>query len=170
MLGRTMNEREGRGVEELILLRHAHAEPEASSGRDLDRPLSTLGFTQAEAATRWLMERQLHPHKVLCSPSLRTKQTFGALQARLSLSETVEPGIYEATPGELIDIIERHRPAPSMLVVGHNPGLETLVGLLTDGRSVDGRGMPTAAIARLRIKSGAPLEPGAAEVIEFWWP
>ncbi len=157
-------------MEELILLRHAHAEPQAPSGRDLDRPLSTLGFAQAEAATRWLIERQLHPGKVLCSPSLRTRQTLSALQARWGIAEQIEPGIYDATPGELIDILERHRPMPTLLLVGHNPGLESLVGLLTDGRSVDGRGMPTAAIARLRIQSGAPLEPGAAEVIEFWWP
>lgn len=157
--------------EDLILVRHAHAERDAASGRDIDRPLSTLGFTQAEAMAAWLMERQLRPQRALCSPALRARQTLAALQTRLSdLPVVDEPGIYEATPGELIAVLDRHRPATPLLLVGHNPGLETLVTLLADGRSTDGRGMPTGAIARLRLQVGAPLEPGCAELIEFWWP
>lgn len=157
-------------AEELILLRHAHAERDAASGRDLDRPLSTLGHAQAEAGAAWLSERQIRPTQVLCSPALRTRQTLAALRMRLNeLPIREESGIYEATPGELITLIDQQRGAGTLLVVGHNPGLETLVTLLADGRSTDGRGMPTGAIARLRLRSG-PLEPGCAELIEFWWP
>ncbi|MBK8066345.1 MAG: histidine phosphatase family protein [Rhodanobacteraceae bacterium] len=159
------------GSEELILVRHAHAERDAASGRDVDRPLSTLGFSQAQAAAGWMRERQMRPAKVLCSPSLRTRQTLSALQMQQPDLELIdEPGIYEATPGELITLIDRHRPASPLVVVGHNPGLETLVTLLADGRSTDGRGMPTGAIARLRLRSSGPLEPGCAELVEFWWP
>lgn len=158
-------------TEELILVRHAHAERDAASNRDLDRPLSTLGFTQAEAAAAWLLERQLRPACVLCSPATRARQTLAPLRSRLpDLAVVDEAGIYEATPGELIAIIDRHRPASPLVVVGHNPGLETLMTLLADGRSTDGRGMPTGSIARLRLPTGAPLEPGCAELIEFWWP
>ena len=148
-------------AEELILLRHAHAERDAASGRDLDRPLSTLGHAQAEAGAAWLSERQIRPTQVLCSPALRMRLN------ELPIRE--ESGIYEATPGELITLIDQQRGAGTLLVVGHNPGLETLVTLLADGRSTDGRGMPTGAIARLRLRPG-PLEPGCAELIEFWWP
>ena len=159
------------GSEELILVRHAHAERDAASSRDIDRPLSTLGFAQAEAAAGWMIERQLRPGRVLCSPALRARQTLAALQTRLpELPVVDEPGIYEATPGELIALIDRHRPTSPLVVYGHNPGLETLVPLLADGRSTDGRGMPTGAIARLRLRGGGPLEPGCAELVEFWWP
>jgi phosphohistidine phosphatase SixA len=159
-------------TEELILVRHAHAEREASSGLDMDRPLSTLGFTQAEAGAAWLLERQIRPARVLCSPALRARQTLSALRMRLpDLAITEEAGIYEATPGELISLIDRHRPQSPLIVVGHNPGLETLVTLLADGRSTDGRGMPTGSIARLRLRAGSvALEPDCAELIEFWWP
>jgi phosphohistidine phosphatase len=144
-------------IEELILLRHAHAERDAQSNRDIDRALSTLGFSQAEAAAAWLIERQVRPVKVLCSPATRARQTLAAFRTRLADLDIVEePGIYEATPGELISLIDAHRPASSLLVVGHNPGLETLVTLLTDGLSTDGRGMPTSSIARLRLRAGAP--------------
>jgi phosphohistidine phosphatase len=159
------------GSEELILVRHAHAERDAASGRDIDRPLSTLGFSQADAAAAWMIERQLRPAKVLCSPALRARQTLAALQTRQpDLAVVDEAGIYEATPGELIALIDRHRTASPLVVVGHNPGLETLVTLLADGRSTDGRGMPTGAIARLRLSGNGPLEPGCAELVEFWWP
>jgi len=158
-------------TEELILVRHAHAERESASNRDIDRPLSTLGFSQAEAIAIWLLERELRPALMLCSPAQRARQTLGAFRARLpDVTIVEEAGIYEATPGELLTLIDRHRPASPLLVVGHNPGLETLVTLLADGRSTDGRGMPTGAVARLRLRSGTPLEPGSAELVEFWWP
>jgi phosphohistidine phosphatase SixA len=157
--------------EELILIRHAHAEAEAASGRDIDRPLSALGRSQAAAGAAWLAGHGIAGVRVLCSPALRTRQTLDALRRELpGLDVIEEAGIYEATPGELISIIERHRPAPRLLLVGHNPGLESLVGLLADGRSTDGRGMPTGAIARLSIPATRALEPGAAGVVEFWWP
>lgn len=159
-------------AEELIFVRHAHAEREASSSLDIDRPLSTLGYSQAEAGAAWLVERQIRPARVLCSPALRARQTLAALRMRIAdLPIVEEAGIYEATPGELISLIDQHRPQSPMIVVGHNPGLETLVTLLADGRSTDGRGMPTGAIARLRVRPGTTvLEPGCAELIEFWWP
>ncbi len=158
-------------AKELILVRHAHAEPEAASGRDLDRPLSTLGFSQAEKAASWLIERQLRPTRALCSHALRTLQTLAALRSRMPELEVVEEtSIYEATPGDLLALIDKHRGDSPLLLVGHNPGLETLVTLLADGRSTDGRGMPTGSIARLRLKNAPTVEPGGAELIEFWWP
>ena len=158
-------------TEELILVRHAHAERDAASNRDIDRPLSTLGFKQSEAAAAWLMERQIRPARVLCSPAMRAQQTLAAWRSRQpDMAVVDEAGIYEATPGELIALIDRHRTASPLVVVGHNPGLETLMTLLADGRSTDGRGMPTGSIARLRLTAGAALEPGCAELVEFWWP
>ncbi len=158
-------------IEELILVRHADAERDAPSRKDIDRALSTLGVSQSEAAADWLIEHQENPVKVLCSPATRARQTLAAFRARVpDLTVVDEPGIYEATPGELISIIDRHRPISSLMVVGHNPGLETLMTLLADGRSTDGRGMPTASIVRLRLPAGKALEPGCAELIDFWWP
>lgn len=158
------------GQIEVVLLRHAHAERDAASGRDQDRPLSTLGFAQAEAAAAWFAERQLRPQRILCSPAIRTRQTLAALRARLPELEVIEEAsIYEATPGELLALIEKHREHAPLLLVGHNPGMETLVALLSDGRSSDARGMPTGAIARLRVDATA-IEPGHGEVVEFWWP
>src|SRR3546814_9831656 len=68
----------GPQMRELILLRHAHAEPPATGQSDLDRPLSAEGNAEAEAAGRWLQEQRLAPDLVLCSPSRRTREPHEA--------------------------------------------------------------------------------------------
>lgn len=156
---------------DLILLRHAHAERDASSGRDQDRPLSALGRDQAARAAAWLKQHGAAPQRVLCSPAARTRGTLEAVVAAYGPLEVREEAeIYEAMPGDLINVIDRHREARSLLLIGHNPGLESLLALLTQGRSGDARGMPTGSVAWLRFAPEAPLEPGAAQLIEFWWP
>ena len=66
-------------MRELILLRHAHAEPSAPGQADLDRPLSSEGLAEAEAAGRWLAENRLVPDCVLCSPARRARETLEAV-------------------------------------------------------------------------------------------
>jgi phosphohistidine phosphatase SixA len=56
------------------------------------------------------------------------------------------------------------------MLVGHNPGLEQLVALLSSGQSGDFRGMPAAGLVVLHIPAGAEFEPGIASMEHFWWP
>ena len=52
-------------MRELILLRHAHAEPAASGQDDHQRGLSATGRAEAQAAGEWLREHGLRPDRVL---------------------------------------------------------------------------------------------------------
>lgn len=158
-------------MRELILLRHAHAEPAAPGQDDLDRALSLQGQAEAEAAGRWLKEHALLPDRVLCSPARRTRETIERVLESLGFVEVRhEPRIYEATPGSLIQVADEHSELGRVLLVGHNPGLEQLMALLSSGQTSDFRGMPAAGIAVLRLPEGAALEPGIAELAAFWWP
>ena len=67
-------------------------------------------------------------------------------------------------------ILLRHAHAERLLLVGHNPGLERLVALLSSGQSGDYRGMPPAAVAVLALPAEAEIEPGIATLSTFWWP
>ena len=155
---------------ELFLLRHAHAEAQGAGQSDFDRPLSRLGREQASHVAEWLQARA-RPLRVLCSPALRTQETLSILEATLGpLNARIEPGIYEASPGTLLMLLDREIDAECVLLIGHNPGLESSVALLSAGRSSEARGMPTAAIAHLRLVEGKGIEPGAAELVEFWSP
>lgn len=158
---------------ELLLLRHANAEAQAAGQSDFDRPLSPLGREHAAAVAAWL-KPQPRPQLTLCSPSLRTQQTLAVLEERLGpLHARMEPAIYEASPGTLLALLDGALTVEGVervLLIGHNPGLESAVALLSDGRSNAARGMPTAAVAHLRLEEGCAIEPGSAELLSFWSP
>lgn len=151
---------------EVILLRHAHAEAGKPGQADSDRPLSARGIDEAKAAGLWLREQTALPALVLCSPALRARQT---LQHALGdVAATSEPRIYEASAGELIALIDDHADAARLLLVGHNPGFETLVALLATGQSGDFRGVPPGGVAWFEIDATA--EPGDGRLEAFWSP
>ena len=157
-------------MQELILLRHAEANPAAAGGDDHDRTLSPRGEQEALAAGRWLASHGARPDRVLCSPALRTCRT--AELAMRALSQDAPVGlagdIYDATPGELLALLDQHADARCVLLVGHNPGIERLVALLVEGRSDEFRGMPPGGLAVLHLQGA--LEPGNARLDAFWSP
>ena len=158
-------------MRQLILLRHAHAEALQSGQADADRPLSAVGHAEAEAVGRWLVEHGGAPDCVLLSPTVRTRETLeDVMRVTGYIDQRVEPGIYEATPGQLIEIADRYREMRRVMLVGHNPGIEQLVALMESGQSGDYRGMPPAGVAVLSMPADAALEPGVAQLTQFWWP
>ena len=158
-------------MRELILLRHAHAESPQTGQADFDRPLSDEGLAEADAVATWLRDKALVPDRVLCSPARRTRETLDAvIEVVGNLDKRLEPSIYEAMPGTLAGLVDQHRDAERLLLVGHNPGLERLVALLHSGQSGDYRGMPPGAVAVLSLPADAAIEPGIATLSAFWWP
>ena len=158
-------------MRDLILLRHAHAEPAQPGQSDADRPLSLRGQAEAEAAAQWLKSHNAKPARVLCSPARRTRETLERVLEALGYTEVrYEPRIYDAAPGTLMAVLDEHADIDRVLMVGHNPGFEQVVALLHSGLSGDARGMPTAGIARLSLPPGAALEPGIGTLTQFWWP
>jgi len=158
-------------MRELILLRHAHAEPASAGQADLDRPLSPEGLAEAEAAGRWLAEHKLVPDCVLCSPSRRTRETLEAVLATVGyVDQRLDERIYDATPGTLAELVDEHRQTDRLLLVGHNPGLEHLAALMHSGQSGDYRGMPPGGVVVLSLPAGAAIKPGVASLSAFWWP
>lgn len=151
---------------EVILLRHAHAEALKPGQTDAERPLSRRGIDEAQAAGRWLRKQSLMPARILCSPAVRTQQTLH--EALGDVAAASEPRIYEASAGELIALIDDHSDAARLMLVGHNPGFETLVALLATGQSGDFRGVPPGGIAWFEIDATA--EPGAGRLEAFWSP
>lgn len=163
-------------MHDLILLRHAEAMQVAPDGNDRERPLTLRGEEEARAAGAWLREQRVIPGAVLCSPARRAQMT--AERALDALGSPTPPrflpGIYEATPGDLLALIETHAgTALQVLVVGHNPGFEQLLALLVSGRSGSVRGMPPASIAWIEFDANAErteLDPASGKLRAFWSP
>lgn len=162
---------EARRLQRLILLRHAHAEAAAGGQDDRARALSATGEAEADAAGRWLKEQGLVPQRVVASPAERTRATAERVLAQTGYVDSREDArIYEASPGDLIEVVEAHADVGSLLLVGHNPGFESLAALLATGQSGDHRGMPPAGVAVLELDAGAAIEPGNARLAAFWAP
>ncbi len=108
---------------------------------------------------------------MLCSPARRARETLEAvLELTGYIEQRLDERIYEATPGTLASLVDEHREAERLLLVGHNPGLERLAALMHSGQTGDYRGMPTASIALLALPLDATIEPGIARLTAFWWP
>lgn len=153
---------------ELILLRHAHAEPAAAGQADRMRPLSAAGRAEAAAAAGWLRARGLFPERALCSPARRARETAAIVTAALGgVAVVEEAAIYEATPGVLAGVVERHGDVDCLLLVGHNPGCAQLAGLLCGGHPP---ALPTAGIVAVRLPAAAGASLGAATPIACWPP
>lgn len=157
-------------MRELLLLRHAEAMSAGPDSRDIERPLSLRGERQARAAGDWLAG-QPAPDAVLCSAARRAQMTCDALARSVQIpTPQLLPAIFRASPGELLTLIEAHAPqARRILVIGHNPGLEQLLALLTQGRSAGARGLTPATLAWIEFPDEA-LEPGRGRLRTLWSP
>ena len=136
-------------MDRLILLRHGEARPRAASGSDLDRELTDAGRAAAAATGHALAGAGETPDAVLVSPAVRTGQTWGEARAAWPSPppERTLRTLYEAAPAELLRIAEDEG-AACVLLVGHNPGLQTLASDLsgTDPRLAPGFPPGTAAV------------------------
>lgn len=155
---------------DILLVRHAHAESPTPGQDDAGRALSATGVDEAKSAGAWLAQHGAKPDRVLCSPAVRAKSTCDLAAAALGIGPAHEDArIYEATPATLLRLLDENADARCLMLVGHNPGLEALVALLSEGTSDSGRGMPPGAVAWLTLPDGE-IEPGTAQVRHFWWP
>jgi phosphohistidine phosphatase len=151
----------GARVKTLWLLRHAKASVGGAGIADRDRPLSARGRDAAERIGRYLAERGARPDLVLCSPSLRTRETLEQVAKALGceLSADFDGDLYLASEHDLRMRIE-HAPdgAASLLLVGHNPGIAELALKLAVRGDPDAlaelrRKFPTGALAEFRIRA-----------------
>lgn len=133
----------------LVLLRHAKSDWSAGE-IDVRRPLKPRGRRQAAEAGRWLADNVGTIDLAVVSPAERATRTWELAAAELSSPPTlrVEDRAYAASERALLGLV-RGLPSDraSVVLVGHNPGLEGLLGVLT-GRWT---AMPTACIAVLEL-------------------
>ena len=118
----------------LILLRHAKsAWPD--NVEDHDRPLAERGRRAAPLMARWLAENGLKPSVALVSTARRTQETWALVAPDLGKVARRDVGeIYEAPAQRILDAIHGVEPSvETLLVVGHNPGMEDLASVLIPG-------------------------------------
>lgn len=145
----------------LYLLRHAKSSWKDPALADFDRPLNERGRRAAPFMGRLAKERGLTIDVIRSSPAKRARDTAELFCSSLGFDVEIlhDEQIYEATPGTLLHVVsETDDRVEYLLLVGHNPGMEALIRLLTHRIEP----MPTAALAVIEIPIGhwAELAPG----------
>jgi phosphohistidine phosphatase len=158
-------------VKLLYLLRHAKSSWKHPELADHDRPLAGRGRRAGQAIAKHIRDQGIAPELVLCSTAKRARQTLERIEPALGRRTVhVERELYGASATELL---ERLRRVPdsveSVLVIGHNPGIQDLAIELTGAPEVHAK-YPTAALATVTLRSWGELAPGAAELVAFTRP
>ncbi|WP_335936057.1 SixA phosphatase family protein [Streptomyces sp. PTD5-9] len=162
----------------IVLLRHAKAE--WSQDSDHERPLAERGRRDAPVAGRRLADSGIVLDLALCSTAVRTRETWKlAVHEMPRRPRTVyEERLYEASPGELIALInETPDDVRDLLLIGHNPGMHAVADALSGTADGDALarmhrgGFPTAAFAVVEFSgSWKSVEHGVGRLVEYWTP
>lgn len=164
-------------MKRLYLLRHAKSSWDDPTLADHDRPLAPRGRRAARVMAEHLRRKGIAPELVLCSPSRRTRQTLTRLAPALGENADVqlESELYAASAADLLEVLrEVPDEVDSLMMIGHNPGVQDLA------LSLAGRGseitrvrskFPTGALATLELDgSWRELAPGSAELVSLVKP
>jgi phosphohistidine phosphatase len=163
----------------LFVLRHAKSSWDDPGLGDHERPLAPRGRRAALQIAAHLRAHEIAPALVLCSPARRTVQTLEAVAP--GGKTLIEPELYAASASALL---ARLRQVPnvttSVMLIGHNPGLQMLVLALAGDRTPTredptraavANKFPTAALATLSLDGGwSDLQAGGAELTGYVRP
>jgi len=147
-------------MKNLLIMRHAKSSWGSETLADFDRPLNKRGRTTAPRMAEWLQQQNLVPDLVVASSANRAKTTAELVIESLALTEVdsvFTKDLYHAPADSYLEYISLlGEPHQTLLMVGHNPGVEQLVYHLSDCFET----MPTAAIAWFQFESlqWSPLE------------
>jgi phosphohistidine phosphatase len=115
---------------ELLLVRHAKSSWKQPALIDRQRPLTPRGRQDARRMAKLLHKKGVRPELIVSSPARRAVQTARIFAKRLHYRRaqiTIEEQLYEATPRQLIALIQRlDEGRRCVLLFGHNPELTQL--------------------------------------------
>src|SRR5262245_46628964 len=135
----------------LLILRHAKSSWDEPGLEDHARPLSPRGERDAPRMGKLMRDERLLPDLIISSDAVRARSTAEAVAeaARYPGTILLEPRLYAASPAQIVAVLRTvaDRDAATVMVVGHNPGLEELIAHLTGERE----DMPTAALAHVTL-------------------
>ncbi len=159
-------------VKTLLVLRHAKSSWKDTSLEDVDRPLNKRGRQDAPRMGKLIRKENLLPDLIVSSTARRARETVEYIIREADYHGDVlwREALYAASPEAYIQAL---RDLPDtyekVMVVGHNPGLEELIAMLTDSWEH----MPTAALAQLTLDIPSWSELGydpVGKLINVWRP
>lgn len=163
---------------DLFIVRHAKSDWSHTAVKDFDRPLNTRGEKDASLVAKWLYDQSLVPQLLFSSPATRAKQTANAIIEKLQIPQhnvIFNKRLYLASTDTLLNVIcELDDDCSSIMLIGHNPGLENLaIHLSQDPLPYmhDAKLLTTANVVQLHFKTTwKAVRPKQAQLISFIRP
>ena len=155
----------------LLIVRHAKTERDHPDG-DHARGLTPRGTREATALGHDLHGRIGTPDRIVTSDARRAVQTATLIATACAAADRLhlDPALYGADLADLLTALRRlPDSAMTVILVGHNPGLEALVPALTGGSD---RHLPPACLAHLTlpVDRWAAVQPGTATLVAWVEP
>jgi phosphohistidine phosphatase len=152
-----------------VFVRHGIAVArEEWEGKDIDRPLTEKGRRRVREVAAGLRRLEVHPTVFYASPARRaaeTAQLLHGLLARSSLMELRDELLPEASPSEVVRLIQDLPPKSCVICIGHEPQLGMAAGLLLSGRA--SASFPLKKAGACLIELPIPAKPGRGAL--RWW-
>jgi phosphohistidine phosphatase len=175
-----MLEPESHSMLRLMLLRHAKSDWSKPGEVDHDRDLNKRGRETAPRIGHYIAGHGLSPDHVLCSTAQRARTTWELVATELDVPpQTVfERRLYNAAAQAVLDLVRAtENGVRTLLVVGHNPGLQDLAGALIASGNLDHRErlsekLPTGALVVIdfALDKWTELHPQAGRLERFIAP
>jgi phosphohistidine phosphatase len=154
-----------------ILFRHGIAvEWHDWNGDDRTRPLTKEGIEKTTKVVKGLLQLDVHPTHLLCSPFLRTQQTAKIAQDVLEISDDAQlcPELLsEASPEHFVKFLNSFSRDSTVLCVGHEPHLGFTAGVMICGQSAPGMAFKKAGACSIYFEGAPRLGAG---LLEWWLP
>jgi len=167
----------------LYLLRHAKSDWNSDFATDHERGLSPRGIRATERMAKFLSGYGFYADLCISSTAVRCVDTWKYLNQNstgFAREYREEPRLYEADRDSLLEMIQSvTNEVTSLVLVGHNPGLEELGEYLVIGDSVEDElhnplfyKFPTSALLglSLSVENWRDVSPGHASIIVYWIP
>ena len=163
---------------QLLIMRHAKSAWDTDAATDFERPLAKRGQRDVPLIGGWLREQNINPDYVVSSPAERALQTVIGVCKILGIKKRKinwDTRIYGADIEELLEVLsDVPRKTQTVLLVGHNPGLEFLVSHLTNNAGMEGMDVgivKTATTVYMEIsEEWDAIKSGCATLIEIKSP
>lgn len=121
-------------MKQLLIMRHAKSDWHDSQLSDHERPLNGRGLTDAPHMGQWLQQNGITPDLIVSSTANRAQTTAKLLIEAAGFNSPLitHNSFYLAPPSAYIHYLQQlENQFQRVMVVGHNPGLEELVTVLT---------------------------------------
>jgi len=159
-------------MKKLLIMRHAKSSWKDSDLVDQERPLKKRGLKDSAYIGKVLKNKELIPDKIISSNAVRAADTAAIVADKCGYKKKIDytDKLYMVESGAILELIHGQPDSIKVLmVIGHNPGMEALVQVLS--RKVESLSTASVAYFQADIKSWKDLKQGTKlKLKKFWQP